>query len=399
LQEADPAYVDTDKSAERVFPVSRDELFKYDVLIFGDVNPSFLSPSVMNNIYEFVTTRGGGVIFVAGPKYTPLAYRDTPLAPLFPLNLDTVQVPDSDAVVADSFRPRLTPLGVSSPQLQIADAPSGNLKLWQEQLPPLRWHITAPDVRPGVRVLAEHPSKKGNDGKPLPIITLQFIGSGKVVFHATDETHRWRFRAGDVYFSRYWIQTIRYLARSKLLGQSRAAELATDREEYRRGDVVRLRARFFDDRLAPPQDDGVSVVVEREGSQRKSIRLRRDAASRGLFEATLGNLGDGKYRCWIASPTLEGQPPTARFTITAPPGELARTQMDTADMRAAAKASGGKLYTFSDAGKLAGDLPKGRQVRIASMPPKPLWNAPLLAGLFVALLGTEWMLRKRWGLL
>jgi von Willebrand factor type A domain len=399
LQEADPAYVDTDKSAEKVFPVSREELFKYDVLMFGDVNPAFLSPSVMSNIYEFVTTRGGGLIFIAGPKYTPLSYRDTALAPLLPLDLDTAQVPDVDAIVKEEFRPRLTALGLSSPQMQIADTAIGNTRLWNEQLPPLRWHVTAPDLRPGVRVLAEHPTKKGNGGKPLPLITLQFVGSGKVVFHATDETHRWRFRVGDVYFSRYWIQTIRYLARARLLGKSRAAELAADREEYRRGDVVRLRARFFDDRLAPPQDDGVSIVLEHEGSQRRSVRMRRDAASRGLFEVTLDNLADGKYRCWIASPTLEGQPPSTSFIIIAPPGELARTRMDSTDMKLAAKATGGKFYTFADAEKLSADLPKGRQVRIASMPPRPLWNAPLLAGLFVVLLGTEWMLRKRCGLL
>ena len=399
LQEADPAYVDTDKSAEKVFPVSREELFKYDVLIFGDVNPAFLSPSVMSNIYEFVTTRGGGLIFISGPRYTPLSFRDTALAPLFPLDLDTLEVPDVDANITESFRPRLTPLGLSSPPMQIADSPSRNARLWNEQLQPLRWHVTAPDLRPGVRVLAEHPTKKGNGGKPLPLITLQFVGSGKVVFHATDETHRWRIRTGDVYFGRYWVQTIRYLARARLLGKSRAAELSSDREEYRRGDTVRLRARFFDDRLAPPQDDGVSIVLEHEGSQRKNVRMRRDAASRGLFEVTLGNLADGKYRCWIASPTLEGQPPSASFTIIAPPGELARTQMDSADMRQAAKASGGQFYTFAEADKLPAALPKGRQVRIASMPPRPLWNAPLLAGLFVVLLGSEWMLRKRSGLL
>lgn len=399
LQEADAAYVDTDKSAERVFPVSREELFKYDVLIFGDVNPSFLSPSVMENIYEFVTTRGGGVIFISGPKYTPLAYRDTALAPLFPMDLDTVRVPDADAVLVDSFRPRLTALGTSSPPLQLADSVAENQKLWREQLPPLRWHITAPDLRSGVRVLAEHPGKSGNNGRPLPLITLQFIGSGKVVFHATDETHRWRFRAGDLYFARYWVQTIRYLSRSKLLGKSRSAELLADRDEYRLGDTVRLRARFFDDRLAPPQDDGVTVMLEHEGSQRKSIRLRRDAANRGLFEATLANLGDGKYRSWIAAPTLEGQPPSAAFTIVAPAGELVRTQMDALELRQSAKISAGRFYTYAEADKILEDLPKGRQVRIESLPPQPLWNAPLLAALFVTLLGTEWMLRKRWGLL
>jgi hypothetical protein len=37
-------------------------------------------------------------------------------------------------------------------------------------------------------------------------------------------------------------------------------------------------------------------------------------------------------------------------------------------------------------------------VRIEALPPEPIWNSPLVAALFVALLGSEWMLRKRWGL-
>jgi hypothetical protein len=398
LQEADLEYADTDKTAERLFPVSRDELFSYDVLIFGDVNPSLLSPSIMQNIYEFVTVRGGGLIFIAGPRYTPLAFRDTPLAPLFPMDLDTVRIPDPDAPLTESFRPRLTPLGLASPTMQLADTPAANQRLWQEQLPALRWFATLSDLRPGVRVLAEHPSKVGDDGRPLPIICLQFNGAGKVLFHATDETHRWRFRVGDQYFARYWIQTIRYLCRSKLLGAGRSAELSTDHDEYRRGEPVRLRVRFLDDRLAPQADDGVMVVVQREG-ERRNVTLRRNAADRGIFEGTAGGLADGRYRAWIAAPTLEGQPPAKEFSITAPPGELARTRMDAADLAQAAKVSGGKFYRFHQASRVLGDLPRGRQVRIESLPPRPIWNTPLLAGLFVGLIAAEWLLRKRVGLL
>lgn len=399
LQEADLEYVETDKTAERVFPVSREELFQYDVLIFGDVNPALLSPSIMNNIYEFATVRGGGVIFMAGPKYTPLAFRDTPLAPLLPMNLDTVRLPDPDAVIAESFRPRLTALGLASPMMQLADSPAANERLWREGLAPLRWFASIQDLRPGVRVLAEHPTKRSDSGQALPIIILQFVGAGKVVFHATDETHRWRFRVGDQYFARYWVQTIRYLCRSKLLSGNRSAELTTDREQYRRGDAVAIRVRFLDDRLAPAQDDGVMVVVARTGGERKSITLHRLASDRGIFEGTAGPLPDGQYRAWLAAPTLEGQPPAREFTVVAPPGELARTQMDAAEMREAAKISVGKFYTFSTAGSLLADLPRGRQVRIESLPPKPIWNAPLLAGLFVLLIATEWLLRKRVGML
>ena len=107
----------------------------------------------------------------------------------------------------------------------------------------------------------------------LPVIMLHFIGAGKIVFHATDETHRWRFRVGDVYFARYWVQTIRYLARSKLLSGSRTVEITTDREQYRRGDDVVMRVRFLDDRLAPPADDGVMVNLEAESAQRRPNAL------------------------------------------------------------------------------------------------------------------------------
>jgi len=45
------------------------------------------------------------------------------------------------------------------------------------------------------------------------------------------------------------------------------------------------------------------------------------------------------------------------------------------------------------------ELPKGRQVRIESLPPEPLWNSSFLVLLVIGLLTAEWLLRKRWGLL
>ena len=66
----------------------REDLFKYDVVIFGDVNPTLLGPNVMRNLHEFVTEKGGGLVFISGLRFTPDAYRDTPLAALLPLEFD-----------------------------------------------------------------------------------------------------------------------------------------------------------------------------------------------------------------------------------------------------------------------------------------------------------------------
>jgi hypothetical protein len=399
LQEADAKYDQFDKVALKDFPVKRDELFKYDVLIFGDVNPSFLSKSMMDNIRAFVEERGGGAVFIAGAKYTPVAYRDTPLSSLFPIDLNTVALPDPQQPIKQGFAPRPTPLGATSATLQLGDSPAESLRVWSEKLPPLYWMLEANDLKPGARVLAEHPTRTNTNGQNFPVISLQFVGAGKVVFHSTDETWRWRFRAGDAYLSRYWIQTIRYLSRSKLLGGNRSVELVADPPSARRDEAVRLRVRFLDDRAAPAEDDGVTVMLEREEGQRKQLKLRRDAAARGVFEGSVSNLAEGRYRAWLAAPSLEGKPPSTQFAVVEPPGERNRLETDVADMRAAAEKTQGRFYTFATAEKLINDLPEGRQVRIESMPPESVWNLPLLAGAFVVLLITEWLLRKWVGLL
>ena len=73
--------------------------------------------------------------------------------------------------------------------------------------------------------------------------------------------------------------------------------------------------------------------------------------------------------------------------------------MDSADLRRAAKASQGRFYAFRDASRILEDLPHGRRVSIESLPPQPLWNSSLLAAAFVILITTEWLLRKRCGML
>ncbi len=399
LQEADLEYAETDATAQRVFPVSRDELFAYDVLIFGDVNPSFLSRSVMENIVAFVEERGGGLVVLAGPRHTPLSYRETPLAKLMPIDLETATVPPADVVLDQPIRVQPTRLISASPQMQLENTLGESLRAWRE-LPPIYWMLQAPDLRPGARVLAVDPARTSVSGESLPVIAVQFVGAGKVVFHATDESYRWsRHPGGQRYYAQYWTQTIRYLSRSKLLEGTRAAELTTDRVEYRRGETVRMRVRFFDDRLAPELDDGVRVMLEREAGTRRQITLRRDAANRGIFEGLVSNLAEGAYRAWVATPTLPGNPPAQRFVVVAPPGEMARLQMDAADLQLAAKTAQGRFYTFETAADLIEQLPKGRQVRIDSQPPKPIWNSPIWAALFVVLITSEWLLRKRGGML
>ncbi len=199
------------EQALNIFPVRRDGpdgLFSYDVVIFGNVNPSLLSPTALQNLADFVDRpeKGGAVVFVAGPNFMPQAYRDTPLARLMPFDPAKARNPEPNKPLTDGFVAQPTEMGLASPPMQLGDSREQSQALWQK-LPPLYWMTEVSDLKPSARVLAEHPTRKGPDGKRLPLIIMQYVGGGgKVLFQATDETYRWRRRVGDLYFARYWIQ-------------------------------------------------------------------------------------------------------------------------------------------------------------------------------------------------
>jgi uncharacterized membrane protein len=397
LQDSDPEYAQQDAAAVSVFPVSREELYAYDVIVLGDVDPGKLSASQLTHVAEFVTKRGGGLILLSGPAHAPLAYRGTPIEPLLPVDLAGVVPPARDALLDRGFRPRLTPLGAAQPHLQLDSDRDRSRRIW-EQTPLMYWMVKAPEVRPGTQVLLEHPTETDPRGRPLPLVCSRFVGAGKVLLHLTDESYRWSTHPqGSQYYERYWLQSLRHLCRSQL-DKSSGAELTSDRPQYEQGQPVRLRARFLDERVAPAEDDAVMVVLQ-QASRRRQLRMSRFAGQRGVFDGVVDDLPEGQYTGWIANPLLGGdQPPTVTFEVAGPGREDARYQMDADDLRLAAERSGGKYLELAELAELPRLLPPGRQARVEPLPPRPLWNSNWLAALFVALLIAEWLWRRHCGL-
>jgi hypothetical protein len=392
LLSADPEYSEEDRYALPTFPAAKDDLYAYDVVIFGDADTSFLSQSQMQSLYDFVTEKGGGIMFIAGELFNPLSYRGTPLEALLPIELSDARNPTAVGTTISAYRPELTLEGRSSPIFRFGDNEVASSRIWQE-LPELLWYFEAPRKKPAATVLAEHPTATGSEGK-LPLILYEFIGAGKSMFHAIDDTWRWRFRAGDQYFGRFWVQTIRFLARSKLVGQ-RQAEVATDRKRYQRGQPIQLRVRFPNPALAPGAGD-VQVEVARKGQGQRKVKLKLTPGTRNVFEGALPQAVEGEYEVrLLPPPVLDGPMPTANFRVEAPINEFEHTQMNQPELIRAAELTGGRFYTPLGIETLLADLPKPAKVPLDTDPPIPLWNTwPVLTS-FLLLLTAEWVFRKR----
>jgi len=396
LSDPDGSPGDTERATMlKIFPVRREDLAAYDVVIFGDVNPSLLGPAAMQSLADFVDHGGGALLLIAGPNFMPQAYRSTPLARLMPFDAARARYPEPNPPLTDEFVVQATEMGLASPSMQLGDSPEQSRAIW-EKLPPLNWMIEVSDLKPSARVLAEHTTRMGPDGKRLPVIIMQYVGGGgRVLFHTTDETYLWRRLVGDQYFARYWIQALRSLCRAKLAEGDRLVRLSTDRRQYLLGNPIRMQVRFSDDRLAPLDDNGVTVELEQIGRPTQKVQLRRGETNRGQFEAVFNDLPVGDFHAKMILPALPGRIPSADFAVAPPQTEMAHLQMDAAEMRHAAEVTKGHYYSYKDAPGLVADLPEGRQVPVESLPPVPLWNRwPVLALLLGLLIG-EWLLRKR----
>jgi hypothetical protein len=392
LLSSDPEYSDQDRSALPTLPASKEDLFAYDVVIFGDADTSFLSRSQMQNLVEFVTEKGGGILFIAGELFDPLSYRGIPLELLLPIELSDARNPTAVGTTISAFRPDLTLEGRASPIFRLGDSELASLEIWGK-LPPLLWYFEAPRQKPAAVVLAEHPTATGSDGK-LALIVYQFVGAGKAMFHAFDDTWRWRFRAGDKFFGRFWVQTVRFLARSKLLGH-RQAEIQTDRRTYQRGQAIQLRVRFPNPGLAPAAGE-VTVEIARSGQGSRKLALKLVPGTRNVFEGALPQASEGDYQARLLPPAvLQGDIPTTSFRVEPPVNEFERIEMNQPELMKAADATGGKFYTPLGAETLLKDLPRPSKVPLDTDPPIPLWNTWPVLTLFLSLLTAEWVFRKR----
>lgn len=395
LQESDLEYSAEDETALDRFPVRREDLFQFDVVIFGDVNPAQLSSDMLENLGEFVRETGGGVIAIAGPSYMPIAYQGTPLEVMLPIKLTGADPAQTDLWAGiEPFRPELTLEGrKQSSVFRLGETEAESVEIW-DQLPELNWLYEAPELKPGATVLAEHPTLTGLQGH-LPLIALQRYGAGKVLLHATDELWRWRWRVGDLYYGRYWVQAIRYLSRSKLFGSDRTAELTTDRSVYHRGEPVQFRLRFFNEAAAPADADGVTVIVEGGEEGQRRLQLTRLSQAGALYEAPLPGMTEGVYHAWVVSPSFDQAPPAADFRVEQPFQELQRRRVDRRELQSVAKVTRGQYFTLAEAERLPAEIPPGRPVTLEANDPISLWNRWEMLSLFALLLCGEWLLRKR----
>ncbi len=376
------------------FPNKREEAFKYDLVILGDVDANFFSPDEFSRLEELVKERGGSLLMLCGSRFAPTSYAGTPVERMLPVEFD----PNAKwEEVDDNVHPVLTPEGKSSLVMTLENEEEKNDRVWTrvaplDRVPPFL------SAKPGATVLAELSDSVTRSDR-YPLVAWHRYGTGKCMVMGTDRLWLLRFKTGDKYHWRAWSQSIQFLTLSRLMGEHKRIRLETDRASYQSGAQVQLYAHVLDDAYDPVNQAGFEVNVTKQDDTEappQRVTLRPDLANPGLYEGYFSALLPGRYRM-EANSSDAGLASTTEFQVADINPEMANADMQRERLEKMADLSGGEYLTAMQLSKLPSLLNLEQQTTTVRTD-RSLWDNGWVVFLLVALMGFEWIVRRRYDL-
>ncbi len=392
LQDADPLFVDQDNSALRLIPSQPEQINLIDAFVLIDFDPQLVSQTSQQAIVDAVALHGAGCIFVSGQGSISRRLEGWPLAKLLPVESSPTSVAVAPQPAGSELFWQPTALGSSALPMQLAPSIAQSLAVWQ-RLPNFVSLARAELTKEGAQLLAQAVDRQSTSESPLLI--TQFAGAGRTALQASDETYRWTsFLGSDLYYQRYWGQMLRWLSRGKLSSSTAQVELLVEPKQTTVGQPVRFQVTLSGAQALDASDAMVELAVEGSGGRDRTLKLMRVEPSSQVYQLLTSDLPPDSYRARLVRPIVE-VPPSEEFTISAPPGEQATLRVNAEALRELSEQSRGRFYLEADAQRLFDELPLGKPTRLGALPSQPIWNSWWVAVLFVTLLTTEWIVRRK----
>jgi uncharacterized membrane protein len=379
------------------FPSTMEQLLDYQVIVLGDVDPRQFTDAQLQLISDFVSKKGGGFAMVAGPRFSPQNYRNTPIEPILPVIITHTAVDDSTAPITEGFRLELTRAGEESSIFRFFADDAVNEEYIKNHLQELFWYCRGVTVKPGVGIVyADHPTDLGPDNHKAPILVAGRFGAGRTIFSAIDDSWRWRFYTGESIFNTYWIEQLRYLARGRKLGQ-RMLTFVSDQDSYELGKQVTLNLRVLSGELLQQLSSPISVQItdDATGQAVGQVDLNRQGTTPDVFTGSFAAQRTGQFTAKLPS-FAASAPAEVSYNVQTPQLELVQPQVDVAAL--SRLASDAPIPLDQAAARLPMIIHSAARI-IPIDSSQPLWNAPLALIIFATLLISEWILRKMLGML
>jgi hypothetical protein len=283
---------------------------------------------------------------------------------------------------------RLTSQGAEAQILRLAATPDDNRQAWLA-LPQIADYQSVGALKPAAIALLEAATPDGTQ----PLLVTQPYGRGHVYILATGGTWRWQMSMPleDQSHETFWNQLLRALVISAPESISLSAH--TDQGDS----AVRLRAEFRDDAYRPVDDISVSAVVSHEDGESFTVDMPADSQNAGTFIAEIPLRTSGSWY-FEAVATRDGEVAhVARTGLYSESGqaEYFNLRRNAGLLRRLSAATGGRYFEPDSLDTLP-EVLRYSNAGVTEQIVRPIWDAPIVFLLLIALKSGEWLLRRYW---
>jgi len=380
-----------DEAARTTLAFPEDLLMSYDVIVFGKGAEYFLNEPRVKLLESYVAEKGGGLLFARSKPY----HGDFPEMHSLesaewgrPVRGDFVFRPDQDAALEGL-------LGSGLPDAEDV--------IWSK-LPGLSTAFVLEHSKPFARIHA-HGHFSGDSRQPVPALISRRYGDGMILTVNMEGFWHWGFfpseaDAQDIY-NRFWTQLVQWTAtRTAFLpGHALALNLSSDIASP--GQPV--RARIHHRGGVGAIDRHATLTVYRQGELVQKLSPAQVGTDSARWDAVVTMDQPGAYRFVATLPKAEEvheEQATRTLFIPNPPGELDEVSADPKFMAELATRSGGEVVEPDALRELLESMQAQRHDRSPGDAEwQARWDHPISMLLILSLLGGEWFVRRRNGLL
>ncbi len=370
------------------FPSKPEDLFEYQAIILGSVESAFFTTAQQQSIKDFVDRRGGGLLFLGG-RYSLAdgGYNIPPFSELLPVVLPA----RNDTFKREFVAAELTDAGRDSLICRIENTPEKSIDHW-EVLPYLPNYQNPGAPKPGATVLA----RVNAGGNRIPLLITQNYGRGRTAVFATGGSWRWRMQqpVGDTSQETFWRQLLRWTAGST---PSRVV-VSTPNPRVQDDGRIDLRAEVRDKSYLPISDAAVEARVISPDGSAAVVLLRPDPLAQGIYSAQWTAPDQGSYVAEVTATRASAKLGSDVLTFRREDGQAENfhREQNRELLQKLAQQTGGQYYTPREAHRLPQEIAYS-EAGITSREIRDLWDMPAIFLLLIALRSTEWLLRRRWG--
>ncbi|MGL6073638.1 MAG: hypothetical protein ACRC8S_05690 [Fimbriiglobus sp.] len=421
----------------------------YDVIVIGNISGkqlTTLDPTLPAKIRDQVTKRGVGLMFIGGHA----TFTGTPNMPdatgwqgvreiedILPIDLNQTTTANPSIFTSDRARIQYLPTAQQADYYlnRLGNSPAESLNLWRKLNDPgerarfsgLSRMGTPKSTATVYAVASDNPTVEAipvlqaNESKFAPLLVGHQIGvgnRGRVLAFAAMDTSLWQklgqpqSNQGVELYGQYWRQLIRWLAHQdeetgQVFARPELPRLPVGGRQTIRigvrqpGGTPALEPQFSVKILAPGEAEATAADRAYQPDSEGRFRVNFEPTVPGEYQIKV--VGRGKD---AKGEAITGEATARFFAYPVASDEMLIKAARPEVLQRIATAGGGQFHRLEDLPNYFKSL-LAKPMEVAKPRPKfyPDWRRDSSQGflpawlvLFVALLGTEWLLRRSWGL-